>query len=65
MDVRNVVSVHEVETDDIMQTDNSQGDLIHNFSSWVIDGGAHSKRLWKSSQVKPLREREPPPTNIA
>lgn len=64
MDVRNVVSAHELETDDIMQTDNSQGDLIHSFSSRVIDGGVHSKWLWKSSEIKPLRERDPPPTNI-
>lgn len=33
--------------DDIMQTDNCQGDLVHSFSSWATVGGADSKRLWR------------------
>lgn len=30
-----VVSTHEVGVDDIMQTDNCQGDLAHSISSWT------------------------------
>lgn len=47
MDVRNAVSAHEVEAEDIMQRDNCQGDLVYRFPSWVIEGGADSRRLWR------------------
>lgn len=54
-----MVSAHEVGADDIMQTDNCQGDLVHRFSPWATDGGADSKKLWrklagKGYEGKPL-----------
>lgn len=60
MDVRDVVSAPEVGADDIMQTDNCQGDLVHSFSSWTTDGGADSKRLWRKLAGKGFKGELPP-----
>lgn len=45
MDWRNVACAHKTGADDIMQTDDCQGDLVHPFSSWTTDGSADSKSL--------------------
>lgn len=58
-----MVSAHEVGADDIMQTDNCQGDLVHRFSSWATDGGADSKK-GESLQVKASRESLSPPCRL-
>ena len=59
------MSAHEVRADDIMQTDNCQGDLVHRFSSWATDGGADSKRLWRKLAGEGFKGEPPPILYIA
>ena len=45
MAVRDVMSACEVGADDIMGTDNCQGDLVQSCSGWTTEGDTDSKRL--------------------
>lgn len=56
---RDVGSACEVGADDIMGTDNCQGDLVQSCSSWTTEEILTQKGSGGSSQVKVLRESVP------